>query len=70
MNYRVRVDAPFNDLPPTDWLRRIRDYFLANAHTINPSQPHEEIGFVSLEKCYHDEDPSKPCDVIEEHYTS
>ena len=70
MFYRIRIDAAFTNLPPRDWLERIRDYFLANAETINPGQENEEPGFISLEKCYHDEESVQPCEVLEQYQTS
>jgi len=34
--------------------------------TIKKGMPEEERSSVRLEKCYHDEEPPKPCEVIKE----
>jgi len=34
--------------------------------TIKKGEPEEERSSVRLEKCYHDEEPPKPCEVIKE----
>jgi len=33
--------------------------------TIRKGEPNEERSTASVEKCYHDEDPTKPCEIIE-----
>jgi len=42
---------------------------LPKAHTINPGQLNEERGHIILERCYHDEEPAKPCETISEDWT-
>lgn len=64
MFYRVRIDMAF---PDTTNPGKMRDYgkkLLNQAVIINQGQINEERGFVMVEKCYHDEDPAKPCDVL------
>lgn len=65
MIYRIRIDLAFTDKDPCDdILDKARDH-LAQAIVINPDQLDEERGFITLEKCYHDENPARPCEVIE-----
>jgi len=42
-------------------LKRARDLFL----TIRRGEPNEQRSFVALERCYHDEEPPRPCEVVE-----
>lgn len=42
---------------------------LPKAKTINPGQPDEVLGVIILEKCYHDEHPAQPCEIIEQEHT-
>lgn len=37
---------------------------LPKSITVNPGSLNEEKGFITLEKCYHDETPAKSCEVI------
>ena len=37
---------------------------LPKASTINPNQPNIERGTIRMQKCYHDETPTKPCEVL------
>lgn len=65
MFYRIRVDLAYPvDINPKAILAFTKD-LMANAIIINPSQLNEERGYITLEQCYHDEDPTKPCDIIE-----
>lgn len=65
MIYRIRVDLAFTDEDPINDIKdKVKDH-LDNAIVINAGQPNEERGFITLEECYHDEDPNKPCKVIE-----
>lgn len=38
----------------------------SNAVTINQGKPNEHKSAGNIHKCYHDEDPPKPCEIIEE----
>jgi len=69
MFYRVRIDMAFTN--PGVYIGLVEHALgiLDQAHTINPGQAPEEKGYIKTEKCYHDEDPTKPCEAIEEHYT-
>jgi len=66
MKWRVQLDLIFDDE------REARDAFeklKAKKHlfkTINKGKPNEERSRLSIHKCYHDEEPAKPCEIIEE----
>ncbi len=70
MFYRTRIDLAF----PTHALAlKAREKALAllsEAMTINPGAITEEKGFIIVEQCFHDEDPSIGCTVLEELFTS
>lgn len=40
---------------------------IERAVNIRPGLPGEEISFVERERCYHDEDPMKKCELVERH---
>ena len=64
MFYRITIDLAFTD---QDSIADILDKALGhldNAITINPGQENEERGSIRTLKCYHDENPSKPCEQI------
>lgn len=69
MFYRVRADLLFTE--PDE----ARDFYhdcegaLPKSETIHPGLPTEEIGHIILEKCFHDEEPSQPCEVLNEEYS-
>lgn len=64
MFYRVVVNLNFNreDIPE----RAYRDarWLLQNAIVVNPGQPNEERGYIELQQCFHDEDPTRPCVIL------
>lgn len=64
MFYRIRIDLAFTQAPPPGKIKELAATLLSQALTINPGQRNEERGFISLEQCYHDQDPTKPCDLI------
>lgn len=37
-----------------------------HAQTINEEQPDQEVSFIRLEGCFHDEPGAKPCELIKE----
>lgn len=70
MLYRIRIDLAFTDHDPvSDILDKAIDH-LEHAVTINPGQTQEEKGFIIEERCYHDEDPNIPCEIISDEFTS
>lgn len=69
MFYRIRIDLAFRNPGVYTGLLEHAEGIISQAHTINPGQANEEIGYIITEECYHDEDPAKPCEIIEEQYT-
>ncbi|MEM2370595.1 MAG: hypothetical protein QXH51_06805 [Candidatus Bathyarchaeia archaeon] len=66
MKYRVVVSFICES---EETARRIYNAAKALSHfmlTIRRGEPAEERSFIILERCYHDEDPTKPCEVIEQ----
>jgi len=70
MFYRVTADILFQ-IPDegTDFFHDC-EIALGKGVTINPGQPNEEKSRILWQRCYHDDDPTKPCEVIEEHTSS
>jgi len=65
MFYRIRVDLAYpQDTNPKAILAHTKA-LMPDALNINPGQPNQEQGYIILEKCYHDEAPTKPCEIIE-----
>lgn len=69
MFFRLRISLSFDKQDIPERAREAALWLLDHAKTINPGQPNEEKGFIILEKCHHDLDPSKPCEVIVARYT-
>jgi len=42
------------------YLHKLKKYF----RKIRAGEIAEESSFVQVEKCYHDENPSKPCEIV------
>ena len=65
MFYRVRIDLAYPaDTNPKAILAHTKG-LMPGAININHGDINQEIGFIILEKCYHDQDPTLPCEVIE-----
>jgi len=64
MFYRIRIDLSFPDEPPPGRIKELAATLLRQAVTINPGQPNQERGFILIERCYHDETPPRPCDLL------
>lgn len=69
MFYRIKVDLAFTKEASINAIMKTAHDHLKSSVIINQDQPNEEGGFILLEKCYHDEDPNKSCDILEV-YTS
>ena len=65
MKYRVRLDLPFDKEVDAQALMTYAKNLSSKADSINEGKNNEEIAFIDLEKCYHDETPSKGCEKIE-----
>jgi len=65
LKFRIRADIILNDegeaMGIFASLKGKKELFV----TIRKGEPSEERSRVSIEKCYHDEEPSKPCEIIE-----
>ncbi|KKM03472.1 hypothetical protein LCGC14_1774110 [marine sediment metagenome] len=70
MFYRTRIDLAFTTQADALKAREKALAMLPEAVTINPNTPQEERGFITVERCFHDEDPSLDCLVIEHHQTT
>lgn len=69
MIYRIMLKLDFDNLDPINDIKdKALDHF-AEAKTINQGEPNEEQGFIIVQKCYHEETPVEPCEILEEHYT-
>ena len=61
-----RMTANINVLDPQAFVE-IRDALASLvpvAFTIRPGEQEEEPSFITVHKCYHDTDPSIPCEVV------
>ena len=65
MLYRVRLDLAFNteDIPQAvfDKAKQVLAKAVKIASTDNPTG---ELSFIEVLRCYHDESPAKPCEII------
>jgi len=65
LRFRVRADIIFDDegeaMKIFTGLKGKRGKFI----TINKGKPNEERSRVSIEKCHHDQEYLKPCEIIE-----
>ena len=70
MFYRVRADLAFTE--PDEGYDFFQDcqIALSKANVINPGQPNEKRGSIMIERCYHDQDPVLPCEVIDQQEVS
>lgn len=65
MLYRVRIDLAFNDEVDADKIFGEAEKLFKKAIKITQKEePTADVGFVELHKCYHDEEPTKPCEII------
>ena len=67
MKYRITISVFVDDEKTAqrifNWLKENRGAF----RSILRGQPNEERSFIRIERCYHDETPAKPCEVIAEY---
>jgi len=65
MKYRIRLDLILEKeedaMEAFEYLKRRRKLFL----TINKGKPNEKKSLLQIHRCYHDEEPPKPCKIIE-----
>ncbi len=65
MKYRVRVDLSFDKEADAQSLMAYAKNLSGKAVSIHEGEPNEEIAFVGLEICRHDESPPRPCTGLE-----
>lgn len=70
MFYRVTANLHFTIQDEANDFYHDCELALAKAQTINPGQLNQETGAIILQKCYHDENPNQPCEVISTAETS
>lgn len=66
MLIRVRLDLafPITNQSQAEQLRDALIPFTQYAVVIKEGANNEERGFIDVEKCYHDESPTKPCEKV------
>jgi len=69
MIYRITIDLAFENEAPIKAIKNTALDHFPKAVTINPGGEQEERGYIKLLHCYHDEQPNKPCDLLELHQT-
>lgn len=67
MKYRVEGVAFFEDEDDAKGAMDDMDKWLLKAVNVNCGSVDVEISYSERERCFHDEDPSKPCIVDERH---
>ena len=66
MLYRVRIDLAFNTEDISQAVFDKAKTVLSKAVKIaRQGEPTNEISFIEIHKCYHDEELPKPCEIIE-----
>ena len=66
MLYRVRIDLAFNTEDISQAVFDKAKTVLSKAVRITrQGEPTGEINFVEIHKCYHDEESTRPCEIIE-----
>ena len=65
MLYRLRVDLCFNEEVSANGVFEKAKAILGKAVKIAvKGDGLPEVSFIEVHKCYHDEDPRKPCEII------
>jgi len=65
MKYRVRADLIFDDEARATGLAQAVKNLMKHATIIRPGEVNEERSNFTFERCYHDESPPRPCEIIE-----
>ena len=65
MKYRVKIDLSFEEESDAKALMDYAKTLTGKATNINEDKDNAEISFCEYHKCYHDEIPRKPCELIE-----
>lgn len=65
MLYRIRLDLAFDKENISQAVFDKAKEVLSKAVKIaNQDNPMGEVSYIEIHKCYHDETPSKPCEII------
>lgn len=64
MFYRIRLTMAFPDSVNPESIRARAMTLAPQSIAINPGQLNEERSSITLEQCFHDQDPSIPCKPI------
>lgn len=67
MFYRITVDLLFHDSDPANDILEEARRRIDSSFTLHPGQTNQERGFILYQKCHHDTDPRRPCDILEHH---
>ena len=66
MLYRARIDLCFDKEATAQTIIDGAKSALSEAVMVaRQDEPTGEISFIEIHKCYHDEEPTKPCEIIE-----
>lgn len=64
MFYRLVVNLNFSDQTDADDVYDKALDALELALIVNPGQDTEERGYLEIQQCFHDEEPTKPCVIL------
>lgn len=65
MLYRVRIDLCFNaEETPQAIFDKAKQVLLKAVKIARQGEPTGEISFIEVHRCFHDEEPTKPCEII------
>jgi len=65
MKHRVTINMAFDKESDAKSFMTTAKNMIAKAVSINEDADNSEISSIEYHKCYHDETPTKPCEVIE-----
>jgi len=65
MAYRITIDVMLENKGKATAIFNILKNEQVNFITINPGAPNEEKSRAYIHECYHDENPSRPCVILD-----
>jgi len=65
MFYRVTLNCNVTDPHHIEVIKQGLHTLFNQSVTINPGRINSEKSFITVQKCYHDETPPAPCQVLE-----
>lgn len=66
MLYRVRIDIAFDTEDISrDVFDKAKAVLSKAKKIVSTDNPEGEVSFIEIHKCYHDQTPSLPCEIIE-----